>query len=122
MKLILRWIISAAAVWAAVRLVPGLRLEGGYTPLFLVAFILGFVNAIIRPILKFLACGLIFLTLGLFLLIINAVMLLLTASIARFWGIEFYVDSFTAALLGSLVISLVSYVASMLLLPESEKE
>jgi putative membrane protein len=114
MRLLLRWIISAFGVWAAVRFVPGITIEEGLTPLFAVALILGGVNAFVRPLLRFLACGLIFLTLGLFLLVINAAMLLLTASLAQIFGLLFHVDGFWPALLGSLVISLVAYAASVL--------
>jgi putative membrane protein len=114
-KLLLRWVASAAAVAAAVYLVEGIRLEGGAGSFFAVALILGFVNSLVRPLLKALACGLIVLTLGLFLLVINAGMLLLTAFIARSFGLAFFVDGFAAALLGSVVISLVSFLASMLL-------
>lgn len=113
--LLLRWAAAALAVWAAVRLVPGLRLEEGFGPLFGVALILGGVNALVRPLLRSLACGLIFLTLGLFLIVINAAMLLLAAFLARAIGIDFIIDDFWAAVLGSLVISTVSYLASMLL-------
>jgi putative membrane protein len=118
-SLVLRWIASAAAVWAAVRLVPGISLQEGLIPLFAVSLILGGVNAVVRPVLRSLACGLIFLTLGLFLLVINAGMLLLAAWIARTLGLAFYVDGFWPAFWGSLVISLVSYAASLLLGPNS---
>lgn len=120
MKLLLRWAISAAAVYAAVRLVPGIQLEEGLGPLFAVALILGGVNALVRPILKLLACGIIFLTLGLFLLVINAAMLLLAAAISRSFGIEFIVDGFGAALIGSIIISVISYVASLVLFDEEK--
>ena len=115
MRLLLQWAISAASVWAAVRFVPGIRLEEGLGPLFAVALILGGVNTLVRPILRLLACGIIFLTLGLFLLVINAAMLILAAGIARSLGIDFFIDGFLPALLGSLVISLVSYLGSVLL-------
>ena len=115
MKLLLRWVAAAAAVAAAVYLIDGIRLEGGAGSFFGVALILGLVNALVRPILKGLACGLIFLTLGLFLLVINAGMLLLTEEIARVVGLQFQVDGFGAAFLGSIVISLVSYLAAFLL-------
>jgi putative membrane protein len=118
---LLRWAASALAVWAAVRLVPGIRIEEGLVPLFAVALILGGVNAIVRPILQFLACGIIFITLGLFLIVINAAMLLLAAEIARLFGIDFFVDGLWPALLGSLIISVVSYVVSMLL-PDRRRE
>lgn len=118
MRLLLRWIISAAAVWVAVRVVPGISIEEGVAPLLVVALILGGVNALVRPILSFLACGIIFLTMGLFLLVINAGMLLLAAAIARELGVAFVVDGFWPALFGSVVISLVSYAASVVLIPE----
>lgn len=58
-KLILRWIINAAALWAAAELVPGITYEGGWLVLAGVAAIFGLVNALIRPVLKFLTCPLI---------------------------------------------------------------
>ncbi len=122
MTLILRWIISAAAVWLAVRYVPGITIEEGIAPLFAVSFILGGVNLVVRPILRFLACGLIFLTLGLFLLVINAGMLLLASSISQAFGIAFNVDGFWPAFFGSLLISVVSAVAATVLLPADEKQ
>lgn len=118
MNLILRWIASAAAVAAAVYLVQGIRLEGGVGAYLGVALILGLVNALVRPLLKAVACGIIFITLGLFLLVINAGMLLLTQVIAQSFGIAFAVDGFWAALVGSIVISVVSYLASLLLVDE----
>ena len=115
MALLLRWIAAAAAVAVAAHFVPGIRLERDPVTLLGVALILGLVNALVRPILKALSCGVIVLTLGLFLLVINAAMLLLAAWIARQVGIGFHVDGFGAALLGSLVISLVSFLLSLLL-------
>lgn len=114
-KLLLRWVAAAAAVAAATYLLPGIRLEGGVEQLLVVALILGLVNALVRPILKFLSCGIIFLTLGLFLLVINAALLLLAARLAREVGIGFYVDDFSAALVGSIIISVVSYLISLVL-------
>jgi putative membrane protein len=115
MTLLLRWIASAVAVAAAAWAVPGIRIEEGIVPLLAVALILGLVNALVRPLLSALSCGLIVLTLGLFLLVINAAMLLLSAWIAREAGIGFHVDGFGAALIGSIIITLVSFVFSLLL-------
>jgi putative membrane protein len=115
MALIVRWIASAAAVAAAVYLLPGIRLEGGIGALFAVALVLGLVNALLRPLLRWLACGVIVMTLGLFLLVINAVLLLLAAWISRTLGIAFHVDGFTDAILASLIISAVSFVLSIVL-------
>jgi putative membrane protein len=120
MRLLLRWVAAAFAVWLAVRLVPGIRIEEGLGPLLGVALLLGGVNAVVRPLLRAMACGLIFLTLGLFLIVINAAMLLLAAFLARVLGIDFHIDGFWAAVLGSLLISTVSYLASVLL-PDRRK-
>ena len=121
MRLVLRWIASAAAVAAAAYFVPGIRLEGGITDLLVVALVLGLVNALVRPLLRWLACGLIVLTLGLFLLVINALLLLLAAWLARQVGVGFYVDGFAPAFVGSVVISLVSFLLS-LLLPDGDDD
>ena len=111
MRLLLRWALAAAAVWAAVRLIPGIRIEEGLGPLFAVALILGAVNALVRPILNFLACGLIFLTLGLFLLVINAAVLGLTAALTD----RLTVDGFMTALLGGLILAIAGWIADQLL-------
>lgn len=113
MKLILRWLASAAAVGLAVYLLPGLDYDGRIGTLFVVALVLGLVNAIVRPIIKMMACGVIVLTLGLALLVINAVMLYLTTFIAGHLGYGFHIDSFLDAIIGSVVISLATWLLSM---------
>jgi putative membrane protein len=119
-RLLLRWIASAAAVAAAAYLIPGIQVQGGVTALLAVALILGLVNALVRPLVRRLACGVIVLTLGLFIFIINALMLLLTAWIARSVGVGFAVEGFTAALLGAVVISVVSFLLSFFL-PDTQR-
>jgi len=115
MRLLLRWIAAAAGVGLAAFLVPGIQADGGILALLAVALILGLVNALVRPLLVRLACGVIALTLGLFIFVINALMLMLTAWLAGALGLGFQVDGFIPALLGSLVISVVSIIASLLL-------
>lgn len=114
-KLLLRWIASAVAVGLAIYLLPGLEYDGRTETLFVVALILGLVNAIVRPILKMLACGIIVLTLGLALFVINALMLYLTSWIAEAMGYGFEVRDFPSALIGSVVISLATWILSMLI-------
>lgn len=125
MKLILRWIITALAVAAAAYILPGIQVSNepsALTTLAVAALLLGLVNALIRPLLMFLSCGLIVLTLGLFTLVINALMLLLTSSIAQNWfGIGFVVTDFWNALLGSIIISIVSFFLSLVLVDDKEK-
>jgi putative membrane protein len=120
-KLILRWLITAAAVWAAAHFVPGIHYSGGFVTLLVVALVMGLVNALVRPLVKSLACGLVVLTLGLVLFVINALMLLLTGYITRQFGYDFQVDGFVPALIGSVVISLVSWVLSMLLVDDDDR-
>lgn len=115
MRLLFTWIASAAAVGVAAYLLPGIRVTGGIETLFVVALVLGLVNALVRPVVKALACGLVVLTLGLFLLVINALMLFVTSLVATQLGFGFRVDDVTSALLGSLIISVVSWVLSMLM-------
>ena len=123
MKLILRWLIIAVSLYVAVLIVPGITVEGDAWVVFSVmAVILGLVNALIRPILKFFSCGLIILTLGLFVFVINAVTFLLASNIAQSWfNVGFYVDSFWSALLGSLVVSVVTVILSKILTDEEPK-
>lgn len=115
MNLLIRWIASAVAVGVAAHLVPGITYDGRIATLFVVALIFGLVNAIVRPVAKMLSCGLIVLTLGLFLFVINAAMLLLTSRLAREFEYGFHVDGFVPALLGSIVISLVSWIITIIL-------
>ena len=111
MKLLIRWIISALALFAAAYFVPGIRVEGtnAWAVYALMAVILGLVNALVRPILSFLSCPFIILTLGLFLVLINAISFFLAARLAEALGVGFYVDGFVPALLGSLVVSVITF-------------
>lgn len=84
MKLILRWLITAASLYIAYLVLPGITVEGnGFWVYSIMALILGLVNALIRPILKFLSCGFIIITLGLFVFVINAATFMLSANISR---------------------------------------
>jgi putative membrane protein len=122
MKLLIRWVIAALALFAAAWLVPGIRVDGGGWVVYAVmAVILGLVNALVRPILKFLTCPLILLTLGLFVLVINGFTLWLASLIAVNWfGVGFYVDGFWPAFLGALIVSVVTVVLSALVREEDE--
>lgn len=114
MRLLLRWAAAAIAVAVAVELLPGLTYDGRWQTLAIVALMLGLVNSLVRPLLKTLSCGVIVLTLGLFLLVINAAMLYLAAWLSREAGFELRVDGFVTAVLGSLIISFVSWAISLL--------
>jgi putative membrane protein len=120
-KLLLRWIWTAIAIFAAVKLLPGIYFNGPWWQLGIVALIFGLLNALVRPVLALLTCPLIILTLGLFTLVINAAMLWLTARSSAFFGIDFRVSGFWSAFWGAVVISVVS-AALNLLIQDKTKE
>jgi len=123
MRILIRWLITAIAVAAAILLVPGITVESGSTAWFTIVFValvLGFVNAIIRPILSFLSCGCIIATLGLFMLVINALMLMLAGSWANsLFNTGITIEGFWPAFWGSIVISVVSFLLSVFI-PEPD--
>lgn len=112
-RFLLRWLITGIALYAAVRLVPGISYEGGWQTLAGMALIFGLVNAFVRPILTLLSCPLIVLTMGLFILVINGAMLLLATKLASLFGVSFYVQGFGSAFWGALVVSVVSLFMSL---------
>jgi putative membrane protein len=122
MKLLVRWVIVSLALFVAVWLVPGISVDGnGWIVYALMAIILGLVNAIVRPILKFLTCPLIILTLGLFVLVINGFTLWLASAIAVNWfNVGFYVDGPWSAFLGALIVSAVTIILSALVKEDKE--
>jgi putative membrane protein len=124
MKLLIRWAITAFALFVAAWIVPGIEVDsGGWVIYAAMAVILGLVNAVIRPILSLLTCPLIVLTLGLFTLVINALTLWLSSIIAvRWFNLDFRVQNFWAALLGSVIVSIVSVVLSVFLKDDDKKE
>ena len=124
MRLIIRWVIGALALLAAANLVPGIDIsdQNGWIAVFVTAAVMGFVNAIIRPILTILSCPLILLTLGLFTLVINAFMLQISAWLSNnIFGAGFFVDGFWPAFWGSIVVSIVSWLLSIFLPDANEK-
>jgi putative membrane protein len=119
MKIILRILINAAALWVAASFVPGIH-AGGIGSVLALALVFGLVNAFVRPFLKLVSCPIILLTLGLFTLVVNALMLMLAAWLGRGLGIEFTVDGFVPAFLGALIISVVSTLLSWILISKSD--
>lgn len=126
MRLIVRLLVSAVALAVAAALLdgisvgPGTDLERTLT-LLGVAVIFGLVNAIVGPILRLLTCPLVILTLGLFLLVVNALLLLLTEWIADQFDLAFRVDGFWSAVLGALIVSVVSFLINIVLPDKYER-
>jgi putative membrane protein len=104
---LIRLAIGMLGLWVATAIVPGLTITGLGT-LALAAFLLGFANAVVRPLLVILTLPITLLTLGLFLLVVNAAVLALVAALLD----EFTISGFWPALLGSCVVSVVSWLAS----------
>lgn len=123
MKLLVRWVITSLALFAAAWLVPGIRVNGnGWIIYGVMAVILGLVNAIVRPVLKFLTCPLIILTLGFFVLVVNGLTLWLASAIAVSWfHVGFYVDGFWSAFLGALIVSAVTIILSALVREDKDR-
>jgi putative membrane protein len=111
MFFIFRLLIHMVAILIISYLLPGVIWVEGVWAALVAAFLLGIVNAVLRPILIFFTLPITVLTLGLFLLVINGLMLLLVSSIVR----GFHVNGFWGAVLGSILISLVSWVLSRVL-------
>ena len=106
-RFILRAVVAAAGLWLASYLVPGIEVRS-FGSLVAAAVLLGLVNAFVRPIVLLLTLPFTLLTLGLFLLVVNAAMLELVAMMLH----GFNISNFWAAILGSIVVSLVSWVGS----------
>lgn len=113
MGFLLRLLVNAVALWVATQVVTGVHYEGDVLPFLVVALIFGVINATLRPLTKLVTCPLILLTLGLFTFIVNGLMLWLTSGLAESLGLGFHVDSYWAAFLGAIVVSIVSTLLSM---------
>ena len=114
MKLITRWLVIMLALFLAAWVVPGIEVSGnGWIAYAVMAAILALLNATLLPLLKFLSCGLIILTLGLFSLVLNAAVFLLSSNIAQnVFHVGFEVKGFWPALLGSLIVSVITILFS----------
>jgi putative membrane protein len=104
-----RWFVTTLGVLVAAGLISGVQAEG-MVPLLTASLILGVLNAFIRPALLLIALPLVIVTLGLFTFVINALLLYFVAWIVN----GFHVASFGSALLGAIVISIVSVFANMI--------
>ena len=121
MKILLRILVSAAALGVAAWAIPGIVLTGHDTvakvwTLLIVAVIFGLINAILKPIVKTVGCAFYVLTLGLVAIVVNALLLWLTSYIAYDKLHEpFHVTGFTAAVEGALIVGVVTWVLHLVL-------
>jgi putative membrane protein len=106
-RFLLRVLVAAFGLWVATRIVPGIEIDG-LTALTLATLLLGVANAVVKPVVLLLSLPFLILTLGLFYFVVNAAMLGIVA-----WLLDgFTVQGFVPALLGSLVVSVVSWLGS----------
>ncbi|CBG71683.1 MULTISPECIES: phage holin family protein [Streptomyces] len=120
MNFLVKTIANAGALAVAVWLLDKITLTGDNTgkeiaTLLLVALVFGLVNALVKPLVQVLTLPLFIVTLGLFTLVVNALMLLLTSWLADVLDLSFHVEGFWTAVLGGLIISIVSWALSLVL-------
>ncbi|MEV4263909.1 phage holin family protein [Kribbella sp. NPDC049584] len=120
MRLVVRLLVNAVALGVAIWALSGITLRGSSTTarvitLLVVAAIFAVINSFVRPLAKLLSLPFIVLTLGLLIFVINALMLLLTSWISGALGLAFHVDGFWTALVGSLIVSVVSWLLNVFL-------
>jgi len=126
-RFIIRWAINALALYAAIvvtnSVIPGgINLQNPTWQSYVwLGLIFGLINALVRPLLAFLTCPLIILTLGLFTLVINTFLFYLVGWLGTFFNVGYVVNSFWAALLGAIVVSVVSIALSVVLRDESRQ-
>lgn len=108
--LLIRWLLNALALILTDKLIAGISVEG-FGAALIAALVLGIVNAVIRPVVVLLTVPINFITLGLFTLVINGLMLLLVARVVE----GFRVDGFFPAVIGAVVLSLISAVLNMII-------
>jgi putative membrane protein len=106
--LAIRWVLNAFALWMVSVVVPGIHADGVLAT-FVAALVLGILNALVRPVVLLLTLPINLLTLGLFTFVVNALMLEMTSALVR----GFTVDGFGSALLGALVLSVVSFLLNV---------
>ncbi len=111
MLLVLRWVTLAGAFWVTTLIVDGIQIKDGAWNYFWVAALFGLINTFIGSILKLFTLPAVILTFGLFVFVINAAMLMLTDR----WSDVITIDSFTSALIGSLLISIFSGITNKLI-------
>ncbi len=118
--MLLRLLANAATLAVATALLAGISLtapttEGKVVTLLIVALIFGVLNAVVKPIFTLVTAPLVLATLGLFLIVINALLLLLTSWISTRVELGWFVDGFGTAVIGAVIVSVVSFVLNAFL-------
>jgi putative membrane protein len=117
LRVLLAWVVVALAFLVTTRIVPGIQVHGDITAYLIVAAVFGLVNGILGPVLRLLTLPISILTLGLFMLVLNAALLALAAWLVP----QLTIDDFWSALVGAILIGLVSWVLNHLLAQPIER-
>lgn len=120
MGLLIRVVINAVALWITTLVVPGIEVTGSTAwrsvlTILAVAVIFGLVNAILKPIIKVVGCVFYILTLGLIALVVNALLFLFVDWLSGQLDLPFTIDGFWPAFWGAIVMTIVSWVLSLVI-------
>ncbi len=106
--LILRLLVNALSIAVIARILPGITVaDNNILTFIIIGLVFGIINALVKPIIAFMTCPLVILTLGLFILVLNGLMLLLTSAIM---GSTFQVEGLGTAILGGIIVSIINMV------------
>jgi len=106
--LILRVMINALSIAAAIKIVDGITFTGAWWKMIIIGMIFGVINALLKPLMMLFTLPLIVITLGLFTLVVNALMLIATAALSGPFNLGLHIDGFWSAFWGALIVSIVS--------------
>ncbi|MGI5232629.1 phage holin family protein [Actinoallomurus sp. CA-142502] len=125
MKILIRVVTTAIALWVATLIVSGIDLTTASTPkkvgtLIAVAVVFGLINAFLKPIVKTLGCVFYILTLGLFALVVNGLLLWLASWSAGKMNLPFHVSGFWPAFWGAIVVGVVSWLLNLFVHDDKE--
>jgi putative membrane protein len=119
MRILIKLIITAVAVWIATLVIHGIQLHTHSTTekietLVVVALIFGIINAVLKPIIKTIGCLAYFITLGLIAIVVNGLLFWLASYVAGKLKVPFHITGFVPAVLGALLVGIVSWVLSLI--------
>jgi putative membrane protein len=120
MKILIKLVVTAAAVWATTVLISGIHVQthstaGKVGTIVAVALIFGIINAVLKPIVKVLGCLAYAATFGLIAIVVNGLLFWLTSWVAHKLGVPFHIDGFVPAVLGALIVGIVGWLVTLAL-------
>jgi putative membrane protein len=119
MRILIKLIVTAVAVWVATLVIPGIHLHthstaGKVGTLIVVALVFGIINAVLKPIVKTIGCLAYAITLGLISIVVNGLLFWLTSYVAGKLKVPFHITGFVPAVLGALLVGIIGWVLSLI--------